>query len=114
MGFAQVQVNSVDRSSRHTVEAERDAWLSFQRENGQKVIFEDTRDINGFHIVEYAHTGESITGSAVWHYVLMQRDDFIVSTYLQAGPDSYEQQLPVFRQVVDSIRLADPEADPLE
>ena len=104
MGSVQVQVNTVDRSPRHTVEAERDSWLSFQRENGQKVLFEDTRDINGFHIVEYAHTGENATGSAVWHYVLMQRDAFIVASYLMAGPGTYEQQLPVFRQIVDSIQ----------
>ncbi len=104
MGATQVQVNTVDFNGRHTIEDERDTWLAYQREIGQKVIYEDTRDANGFHIVEYAHTGENVVGSSVWHYILMQRDDYTVAAYLMAGPSVYESQLPVFREIVDSIQ----------
>ncbi len=104
-----IQVNTVDHSGRSTIEEERDAWLAHQRKIGAEIVHEATRDANGFHIVEFANTGENALGSMIQHQVLMQRGDFKVAAYLMAGPGEYESALPVFREVLDSIRVIESE-----
>lgn len=102
-----VQVNTVDKGSAG-LERRRDAWLDFQRKNGAEILYSEAWSTAHFDGVAYAHTGEGLTGEIVWHHVLLEGDDYIVATNLQASGDSAETMLPVYREIVASIEPAKP------
>lgn len=103
---AQVQINTVDDNGRAPLSARRDAWLDFHRRNGATVHLE--REWPGAYLdgIEYAHDAETAAGRIVWHHVLLSGEGYVVTTYLQAPPGAYETVLPIFRDMVGSIRPA--------
>ncbi len=100
----QIQVTELPISRPRNLEKERDAWLDHQKETGSEVLKSEPWRQDGFAGVEYVHTGSSAMGSAIWHVVNIQNDDVLVATYLVAGEDAYETYLPVYLEVVKSIR----------
>lgn len=102
-----IQVNTVDRRPRATLEEKRDHWLAQQEKLGEEVLLRTRREAPGFEGVEYAHTVESTAGDGVQHFVVLQRDDYEVSTWLMATDETYETYLPTFQEVVRSIRPAE-------
>lgn len=91
---------------RFTLEAERDVWLAQQERLGEEVLLSGSREAPGFEAVEYAHTVESVAGDGVQHFVVLQRGDYKVATWLMATHETYEKHLPTFQEVVRSIRPA--------
>lgn len=103
----QIQVTEIPISRPRNLEKERDAWLDHQKESGSEVLKSEPWRQDGFTGVEYVHTGSSVIGSAIWHIVNVQNDKVLVATYLVAGEDAYETYLPVYLEVVKSIRPVD-------
>jgi hypothetical protein len=103
---AQVQVNTVDDNGRTSLTERRDAWLDFHRRNGAEVILE--RDWPGDNLpgIEYAHSAENVRGEIIWHHILLSGDGYVVPTYLQVSRGTYDDLLPVYREIVASIRPA--------
>ncbi|NBB93532.1 MAG: hypothetical protein GVY32_10240 [Gammaproteobacteria bacterium] len=102
----QVQVNTVDDDGRVSVADRRDAWLDFHRRNGAEILLEQEWPGGNFPGVEYAHGAQTARGEIVWHHVMLAGEGYVVATYLQAGPGVYEEILPVYRDIVASIRPA--------
>ena len=100
----QIQVTEIPIRRPRDLEKERDVWLDHQKESGSEVLKSELWRQDGFAGVEYVHTGSSVVGSAIWHVVNIQNEDVLVATYLVAGGDAYETYLPVFLEVVKSIR----------
>lgn len=100
----QIQVTEIPISRPRDLEKERDVWLDHQKESGSEVLKSELWRHDGFAGVEYVHTGSSAMGSAIWHVVNIQNEDVLVATYLVASGDAYETCLPVFLEVVKSIR----------
>ncbi len=98
--LVEIQVNTDEPRSLEKLERERDVLLERVTGEGEKVLTSETREHNGFEVIDYAHTD----GDAVTHYVLMTRGDFTVYSFLKAGSDEYERYLSLFRDVVNSIR----------
>lgn len=101
---AHIQVNTVDRHPRATLEEERDFWLAQQEKLGEEVLLSTTREVPGFEAVEYAHTVESTAGDGVQHFVVLQRGDYKVATWVMATHETYPEHLATFQEVVRSIR----------
>lgn len=102
----QVQVNTVDDNGRVSLAQRRDSWLDFHRNNGGTVHLNQDWPADNLPGVEYAHSAEGITGEMIWHHVLLSGDGYVVATYLQAAPSIYEEMLPVYREIVASVRPA--------
>src|SRR6056297_652930 len=100
----QVQVNTVDDNGRVSLDQRRDSWLDFQKENGATILLERAWPGANMPGVEYAHDGDSLAGETIFHYVLLAGDGYVVTTSLQAGPGAYDDLLPVYREIVASIR----------
>lgn len=108
----QIQVTEIPISRPRNLEKERDVWLDHQKDSGSKVLKSELWRQEGFVGVEYVHTGSSVVSSAIWHVVNIQNEDVLVATYLVAGEDAYEAYLPVFLEVVRSIRPVESEDAP--
>jgi len=102
----QVQVNTVDDNGRVSLAQRRDSWLDFHRENGATVLLEREWPAGNLPGLEYAHSAEGIRGEMIWHHILLSGDGYVVATYLQAPPSTYEQILPAYRRIVESVRPA--------
>lgn len=100
-----IQVNTVGKGSA-TLAAQRDAWLDFQRKSGGEVLYSEDWSTAHFDGVAYAYTGEGIMGGATWHYILLEGDAYVVTTYIQTPSGESEALLALFREIVASIEPA--------
>lgn len=100
-----IQINTVPVGGQ-SLEQERDAWLAGQTKNGARVLSTDEWESGGFLAVEYAHTAKSaLDVEVVWHHVLMVNDDTKVAAALMAPVEDYEHHLPVFKEILHSVRV---------
>ena len=102
----QVQVNTGDDNGRVTLAQRRDSWLDFHRKNGATIHLDQEWPAGNFPGLEYAHSAEGVRGDMTWHHILLSGDGYVVVTYLQAPPSDYDEILPVYRQIVESVRPA--------
>ena len=102
----QVQVNTVDDNGRVTLAQRRDSWLDFHRKNGATIHLDREWLAGNLPGLEYAHSAQGVRGDMTWHHILLSGDGYVVATYLQASPSDYDEILPVYRQIVESVRPA--------
>ena len=102
----QVQVNTVDDNGRVSLAQRRDSWLDFHRENGATIHLDREWPGDNLPGLEYAHSAEGMRGDMTWHHILLSGDGYVVATYLQASPSDYDDIIPVYRQIVESVRPA--------
>ena len=100
----EVQVNTVNDNGRVSLAQHRDSWLDFHRENGAKIYLDREWPAGNLPGLEYAHSAEGMRGDMTWHHILLSGDGYVVTTYLQASPSDYEEILPVYRQIVKSVK----------
>ena len=102
----QVQVNTLDDKGRVSLAQRRDSWLDFRRENGATIYLDREWLAGNLPGLEYAHSAEGVSGDMTWHHILLSGDGYVVATYLQASPSDYDEILPIYRQIVESVRPA--------
>lgn len=100
----QIQVTEIPIDKPRNLEKERDVWLNHQEETGSEVLKSEPWRQDGFAGVEYAHTRQNAMGKAISHAVNIQNDEVMVATNLVVSEDAYATYLPVYLEVVRSIR----------
>ncbi|NBB80311.1 MAG: hypothetical protein GVY36_12855 [Verrucomicrobia bacterium] len=100
----EIQVNTVDANSRISLSQRRDGWLEGQRRQGASILLNQDWSGENLSGLEYAHDAEGMRGEMIWHHILLEGDGYVVTTHLQAPPDIYEAILPVYREIVSSVR----------
>jgi hypothetical protein len=100
---AEIQVSTIIIDEPRDLKAERDQWLGFQEKQGNGILLNIDYADNGFKGVAYAHQTKTSMGDSIQHLVQMQRPGVLVSTYLMAPEDRYEDFLPAYKFVLDSI-----------
>jgi len=103
-GGAEIQINTLQLDKPRKLEAERDAWLSFQEEQGMEIIESGSYAVGELTGVSFANEAETSMGASIQHLILLQQPGLLVMTHLMTGKDRYEELLPVYESVVKSIR----------
>jgi hypothetical protein len=100
---AEIQVSTILIDEPRDLQAERDQWLDFQKKQGNRILLSIGYTDNGFKGVAYAHETRTSMGDSIQHHVQMQRPGVLVATYLMAPEEHYEDFLPDYKFVLDSI-----------
>ena len=105
IGAVQIQVSEIPIKKPRKLEEERDLWLKHQKDEGSEILKSQLWESGVFSGVEYVHTGKNLMGEAITHAINIQSGNVMVATSLVANGDSYETYLPIYLDVVKSIRL---------
>jgi len=99
-----IMVNTLLEDEPRDLVRQRDAWIANHERRGQRILLSSIFEANGVIGVEFANEQTGMSGQEILHQIQFHFPGVLVVTHLQVPVEDYETMLPVYREVVDSIR----------
>ena len=102
---AEIQVSTQLLEEPRDLERGMAVALDFQRKQEQAILKSETITMHGLSGVEYVHEMQTGQGASIRHQVHLQGPDFLITTYLLTQEADYRDYLPLYTEVLKSIRV---------